>query len=106
MFFTSASMNMVDRLMASPTMRAPSNAPYADPSPPRTTAAKTRRRIRNPKSHFTWSRPKNVPESAASAAPETHTQVITHSTSMPVDSASSRLSATARIALPIRVSWR
>ena len=47
-----------------------------------------------------------MPPRAASPAPATHTKVMTRSTLMPDDSARSRLSATARVALPTLVRCR
>ena len=43
---------------------------------------------------------------AGQAGADAHTKLMTRSTSMPDDSARSRLSATARIALPMRVRCR
>ena len=82
----------------------PTRAPYAVPSPPRVTAAKISSRIWKPIwKLMPWARPSRTPASPASIEPVTHTTRMTRSTSMPEAAASAGLSATARVALPIRV---
>ncbi len=105
--FRFGEMTSVDSWTTSPTATPPMSAPYADPRPPTTTAANSRRSRLKPLSNFTSSAsPWNTPPRAANPAPTTHTTRMMRSTSMPDDAARSGLSATARTALPRRVDWR
>ena len=85
----------------------PTRAPNAVPSPPSVTPANISSSSWKPIWKLTCSdRPWRMPPSAARPAPAAQTKLMTRLTSMPDDSARSRLSATARMALPIRVRCR
>src|SRR5699024_804379 len=94
----------VESCATNPITMPPTTAPNALPRPPRITPANMSNNRLKPISQYTASvSPYMTPPKAASPPPRIQTTRITRSTSMPEADARSRLSATARVALPIRV---
>ncbi len=103
-FFRSGGTQSVESWMKTPMIRLPMRAPVAEPRPPRVTAANISSRMSKPIEKLTCcASPNSTPARPARAAPTAHTSRITRSTSMPDAAASDGLSATARVALPMRV---
>ena len=90
-----------------PTTTAPSTAPGMLPSPPTTAAAKTGRMARKPVSGSTEvSSAISIPPIPARPIPSAFARCATRSASIPLIPASTGLSATARMVLPVRVKAR
>ncbi len=90
-----------------PMAMAPATAPGIEPSPPSTAAAKIDSTSRVPVSGSTEvSSPTSMPPIPASPAPTITVTTATRTGSTPRSSARSRLSATARIARPVRLKRR